>query len=33
VIAEELGYDNVFFFSRQFRQNTGISPGRYRSSR
>lgn len=33
VIAEELGYENVFFFSRQFKQNMGISPGRYRSSR
>lgn len=32
-IAEELGYENVFFFSRQFRQHAGISPGKYRSAR
>lgn len=31
-IAEELGYDNVFFFSRQFRKFQGLSPLAYRRS-
>lgn len=29
-IAMELGYPDVFSFSRQFRQQAGIPPGRYR---
>jgi len=32
-IAERLGYRDVYFFSRQFRQLTGISPAAYRRSR
>jgi AraC-like DNA-binding protein len=32
-IAEQLGYDNVHFFSRQFRQHLGVPPGVYRKSR
>jgi len=32
-IAERLGYQDVYFFSRQFRQQTGIPPGEYRKSR
>lgn len=30
-IAVSLGYTDTCYFSRQFRKNTGISPGRYRS--
>jgi AraC-like DNA-binding protein len=30
VIAEELGYDDLFLFSRQFLQVAGVSPSRYR---
>lgn len=30
-IARQLGYRDVFFFSRQFAQVMGISPGRYRA--
>jgi len=29
-IAATLGYDDVFFFSRQFKQETGHSPGAWR---
>jgi len=29
-IAERLGYSDVFFFSRQFKQKTGLSPLQYR---
>ena len=29
-IAEALGYRDIFFFSRQFRQHTGCSPTAYR---
>lgn len=29
-IADRLGYADVFFFSRQFRQKTGVSPSAYR---
>lgn len=29
-IAERLGYADVFFFSRQFKEKTGLSPLRYR---
>lgn len=32
-IAERLGYNDVFFFSRQFRKMTGTSPAAYRRSR
>jgi AraC-like DNA-binding protein len=32
-IAEELGYPNEFYLSRQFKQWTGVSPGTYRKSR
>lgn len=32
-IAERLGYDSVFFFSRQFKQQAGVTPGEYRRSR
>ncbi|MFA7238336.1 MAG: AraC family transcriptional regulator [Phycisphaeraceae bacterium] len=32
-IAEQLGYNDVFYFSRQFRQITGVPPATYRRSR
>lgn len=32
-IADELGYRDVFYFSRQFKQVTGVSPAAYRRSR
>ncbi len=32
-VAERLGYDNVYFFSRQFRQYLHVTPGAYRKSR
>lgn len=32
-IADELGYRDVFFFSRQFKQRVGVAPGEYRRSR
>jgi AraC-like DNA-binding protein len=32
-IAEQLGYNDVYFFSRQFRKNTGVPPAQYRRSR
>jgi len=32
-IAEMLRYENVYFFSRQFRQNSGVSPTEFRNSR
>lgn len=32
-VAARLGYDNVYFFSRQFREIAGVPPGVYRSSR
>lgn len=31
-IAEELGYDNVYYFCNQFKQFTGMSPMEYRKS-
>ena len=33
VIAARLGYDNEYFFSRQFRQVAGVAPQVYRRSR
>lgn len=30
VIADKAGYSDVFYFSRQFKQQTGLSPGQYR---
>ena len=32
-VAQRLGYRDVFYFSRQFRQLTGTSPAAYRRSR
>jgi AraC-like DNA-binding protein len=32
-IAQKLGYRDVYFFSRQFRQMSGVTPGAYRLSR
>lgn len=32
-VAARLGYNNVYFFARQFRQMAGVSPGIYRKSR
>jgi AraC family transcriptional regulator of arabinose operon len=32
-IAEQLGYENIFYFSRQFHQFNGVPPGVYRHSR
>jgi AraC-like DNA-binding protein len=32
-IAERLGYENVYFFARQFKQQVGVPPGVYRRSR
>lgn len=32
-IARELGYSDVFYFSRQFRKLTGVPPGEFRKSR
>ncbi len=32
-IADQLGYKDVFFFTRQFKQWTGTTPGLYRRSR
>jgi AraC-like DNA-binding protein len=32
-IAERLGYDNVYFFCRQFKQEVGVPPGLYRKTR
>lgn len=31
-IAEELGYKDIYFFSRQFRQRVGMPPSAYRNS-
>jgi AraC-like DNA-binding protein len=30
-IADELGYEDVFFFSRQFKERTGRTPTEYRA--
>jgi transcriptional regulator GlxA family with amidase domain len=32
-IATRLGYNNVYFFSRQFSQMVGVTPGMFRKSR
>lgn len=32
-IAGQLGYNNVYFFARQFKQIAGVTPGHYRKSR
>lgn len=32
-ISQELGYDSAAFFSRQFKQHTGVSPSAFRRSR
>jgi AraC-like DNA-binding protein len=32
-IARELGYGDVFYFGRQFKQQTGVSPAAFRRSR
>lgn len=29
-IAEKVGYSDIFYFSRQFKQHTNLSPGQYR---
>lgn len=31
-IARQLGYKDVFFFTRQFTRTTGVAPGKYRRS-
>ena len=33
VVAQRLGYTDVYYFSRQFRQGTGVTPAAYRRSR
>ncbi|MEN6371741.1 MAG: AraC family transcriptional regulator [Armatimonadota bacterium] len=33
IVAERLGYRDVYFFSRQFRQLTGLAPSRFRQSK
>jgi transcriptional regulator GlxA family with amidase domain len=32
-VAEKLGYRDVYFFTRQFRQSVGVPPAAYRRSR
>ena len=32
-VAHQLGYQNEFFFSRQFKEKTGAAPGAFRKSR
>jgi AraC family transcriptional regulator, arabinose operon regulatory protein len=32
-IAMQLGYSDVYFFTRQFREQTGLPPALYRKSR
>ena len=32
-VAEKLGYQDVYFFTRQFRLRTGVTPAAYRRSR
>lgn len=32
-IALELGYEDVYYFTRQFRTHVGVTPGQYRRSR
>ena len=33
MIADSLGYQNVYYFSRQFKQFIGVSPAKFRASR
>ncbi len=33
VVAERLGYRDVFYFTRQFTQRVGVSPAEYRRVR
>lgn len=33
VVAQRLGYQDVYFFSRQFRQQTGLPPAAFRRTR
>jgi AraC-like DNA-binding protein len=30
-VADRLGYRDVFFFSRQFKQHNGLSPRQFRA--
>jgi AraC-like DNA-binding protein len=32
-IAQQLGYSDIFFFTRQFKRFTGMSPGAYRKTK
>lgn len=32
LIAERLGYDNVYFFARQFKEKVGMPPGAFRKA-
>ncbi len=32
-VAHELGYEDVYYFTRQFRTHVGVTPGQYRRSR
>jgi AraC-like DNA-binding protein len=32
-IAERLGYENLYYFARQFKEQVGIPPGQYRRTR
>jgi AraC-like DNA-binding protein len=32
-VAQELGYDDVFFFTKQFKKHWGVTPGQFRRSR
>ncbi|GJM79381.1 hypothetical protein HMSSN139_18770 [Paenibacillus sp. HMSSN-139] len=31
-IAERMGYKNIIYFNRQFKQSTGMTPGEYRKA-
>jgi AraC family transcriptional regulator, arabinose operon regulatory protein len=32
-VAERNGYEDIYFFSRQFKQVTGLSPRQYRKKK
>jgi len=32
-VARDLGYDDVFFFTKQFKKHWGVTPGQFRRSR